>query len=419
MTTKLDFSNASILVFGDIMLDSYWRGSTERISPEAPVPVVNISNIIKKPGAAANVALNIHALGAQVTLLGLCGNDQEGYELETLLKSYNIKSSILKDDQLKTITKLRVSANSQQLIRLDFEESYTNSCKKLLLEQFETLLSDVNYVVLSDYAKGTLTDVAVLIQCCRSKGVPVIIDPKGNDYSKYKGASLLTPNEKEFETIVGQCESESVFFEKGMNLLKCLGLDSLLVTRGAKGMTYFQKQREPLNLPTKAKSVYDVTGAGDTVISILSTCLASGIDIEQALSLSNYGAGIVVGQLGATAITKDDLTKMYHDTSPLSYIALATILKGHIAKKERFLIYNYADIKHSEDWLQLHQKKNQNIYIYIVIDSTTKTIHEAQQIFDFCQSFDCIDNVASLTPNETIDIKNIFTSYIFSKTCNI
>lgn len=304
--TLPDFTAARILVVGDVMLDRYWFGETGRISPEAPVPIVNISNIDNRPGGAGNVALNIASLGGQVTLLGITGNDEAAKTLEQQLAAASVAHDLCMLDHLSTIIKLRVISRHQQLIRLDFEEKLINASKEPLLDRFKKHLPQTNLVILSDYNKGTLSDTQTFIQLARAANVAVIVDPKSTDFSIYQGASIVTPNFKEFEAVVGRCHHEKDIHEKGLALLKKYNIGALLITRGEDGMTLIQAD-DIAHLPAYAREVFDVTGAGDTVIGMLGTAVAAGIDLIQATALANLAASLVVNKLGAATVTPPEL----------------------------------------------------------------------------------------------------------------
>lgn len=304
--TLPDFSQASILVLGDVMLDRYWFGDTSRISPEAPVPIVKIDGADNRPGGAGNVALNIAALGAKVTLLGLTGNDEAAKTLEQQLEAAAVQHDFCKSDQIATIIKLRVISRHQQIIRLDFEEKLAQQNKAELIEKFKQHLNHVNLVILSDYSKGTLSDPQVFIELARAANVPVLVDPKSTDYNIYRSASIITPNFKEFESVVGHCEHEHEILSKGRELLKKFNLESLLVTRGEAGMTLIQAN-DVTHLPAYAREVFDVTGAGDTVIGVLGAAYSAGVSLVQATTLANLAASIVVGKLGAATVSTPEL----------------------------------------------------------------------------------------------------------------
>lgn len=299
------FSRAKVLVAGDVMLDRYWYGDALRISPEAPVPVVHVSQIKECAGGAGNVALNIASLGAQAHLLGIIGTDEAGESLKGHLE--NINGHFQHESSVPTITKLRVIGQNQQLIRLDFEKTLAPINKTFLEEQYRDLLPQMNAVILSDYGKGTLTSIHHFIEKARQANIPVFVDPKGMDFARYRGASLLTPNLKEFELVVGHCETEEMLAEKGIALMHSLDLGALIITRGSKGMTILRHDASPLNLSAVAREVYDVTGAGDTVVAVLACAIAAGQSLPQAAAIANIAAGIVVGHVGAASVTVAEL----------------------------------------------------------------------------------------------------------------
>ncbi|WP_371186469.1 bifunctional D-glycero-beta-D-manno-heptose-7-phosphate kinase/D-glycero-beta-D-manno-heptose 1-phosphate adenylyltransferase HldE [Thalassotalea maritima] len=304
-----NFSHARVLVVGDVMLDRYWSGPTGRISPEAPVPVVKISGREERPGGAANVALNIAALGGQVTLSGITGKDDVAQALDTRLSSMDVICQFMQHESVPTITKLRVLSRNQQLLRLDFEESLHHLDKGALSHFVAENIRQHHLLLLSDYDKGTLSEVQELIAIARQQNVPVVVDPKGSDFAKYRGATLITPNMAEFEEVVGPCRDENEIVEKGQQLLIDLELQALLVTRSEKGMTLIRPDMPELHIPTQAKEVYDVTGAGDTVIATLALALAAGSSYCQASALANIAAGIVVGKLGTSTVSEVEIAQ--------------------------------------------------------------------------------------------------------------
>jgi len=301
-----DFSEASVLVIGDVMLDRYWFGETRRISPEAPVPVVKISSADNRPGGAGNVALNIAALGAKVTLLGITGHDEAANILEEQLSAASVDHHLCKHADLSTIIKLRVISRHQQLIRLDFEEKTTAIHHDLLIERYKQSIQQANLIILSDYQKGTLSDPQSLIAIANEAGIPVLVDPKSDDYSIYANAAIITPNYKEFEAVVGTCRSEQEIIQKGRQLLERFNIQSLLITRGENGMTLIQRE-DTAHLPAYAREVFDVTGAGDTVIGVLGTAVAANVSLLQATALANLAASLAVGKLGAATVSPDEL----------------------------------------------------------------------------------------------------------------
>lgn len=303
------FDQARVVVAGDVMLDRYWHGPTSRISPEAPVPVVKIEHEENRPGGAGNVALNIAALGASAVLAGVTGEDEAASILQQSLSAAGVECSFQAVAESQTITKLRILSRHQQLIRMDFESGFAKADEHQFQSQVEGLLSGASILVLSDYGKGALKNHQNLIQAAKKHKIPVLVDPKGSDFSIYRGASLITPNLSEFEAVVGPCPDESTLVTKGFALLKELDIDALLVTRGEQGMTLLRTGEQVLHLPARAREVFDVTGAGDTVISVLAASLAAGEELPQATALANLAASIVVGKLGTAAISAPELRR--------------------------------------------------------------------------------------------------------------
>ncbi|PLV60870.1 bifunctional D-glycero-beta-D-manno-heptose-7-phosphate kinase/D-glycero-beta-D-manno-heptose 1-phosphate adenylyltransferase HldE, partial [Erwinia sp. B116] len=310
--TLPDFKRAAVLVVGDVMLDRYWHGPTSRISPEAPVPVVKVEQIEERPGGAANVAMNIASLGAGSRLVGLTGNDDAARVLNTTLGGVNVACDFVTVPTHPTITKLRVLSRSQQLIRLDFEEGFDGVDPQPMHDRIAQALPHTGALVLSDYAKGALSSVEAIISLAREAGVPVLVDPKGTDFGRYHGATLLTPNLSEFEAVVGKCKSEAEIVERGTALMQQHALSALLVTRSENGMTLLQPGKAPFHLPTQAQEVFDVTGAGDTVIGVLAAALAAGNTLEESCFLANAAAGVVVGKLGTSTVSTVELENAIH-----------------------------------------------------------------------------------------------------------
>lgn len=295
-----------ILIAGDVMLDRYWFGEVNRISPEAPVPIVRVEKRDERLGGAANVARNAAALGLQVGLLGVIGNDEAGDIVENILTQTGIQSYLSRDQAISTIIKLRVVGRQQQLLRIDFEERPTEHVLQDKLSRFNALIADYDLIILSDYNKGSLVNVAAMISAAREAGKVVLVDPKGSDFSRYAGATLLTPNKSELRLIVGDWNSEAELTEKAQNLRSKLKLDALLLTRSEEGMSLYS-EGSVLHAPALAREVYDVSGAGDTVIATMAVALASGVAIPEAMNLANRAAGIVVGKLGTATVTKEEL----------------------------------------------------------------------------------------------------------------
>lgn len=295
-----------VLVVGDIMLDRYWFGEVNRISPEAPVPVVRVERTEDRLGGAANVARNVAALGAVTALLGVVGTDEAGDTVQRLLRESGIDARLTRDPAIATIIKLRVIGRQQQLLRIDFEQPPSDAVLRDKLTQFNTLVPGYDVIVLSDYAKGSLVNVRDMISAARRLGKTVLVDPKGEDFSPYAGASVLTPNMSELKRIIGACSSEQQLTDKAQQLRASLQLEALLVTRSEEGMTLYTEQ-EVVHMPAQAREVYDVSGAGDTVIATLAVMLAAGRPIAEAVAVANRAGGIVVGKLGTATVTREEL----------------------------------------------------------------------------------------------------------------
>jgi D-glycero-beta-D-manno-heptose-7-phosphate kinase len=299
-------SRTRVLVVGDVMLDRYWFGEVERISPEAPVPVVRIARNEERPGGAANVARNAAALGAQVTLISVVGDDEPGQALERLLAAERVRTSLHRDAALPTTVKLRVIARQQQLLRIDFETTPSHEVLATKLADYERTLPDFDVVVLSDYGKGGLAHIARMIELARARGTPVLVDPKGEDYLRYRGATMLTPNRVEFRQVVGRWRNEAELATKAQSLRAELALEALLITRAEEGMSLFTAEGA-LHIPAQAREVFDVSGAGDTVIATLGVLLGAGADFANAVRIANQAAGIVVGKLGTAVVHPEEL----------------------------------------------------------------------------------------------------------------
>ena len=306
MLTLPDCTNAHVLVVGDVMLDRYWFGDVSRISPEAPVPVVHVQRTEERPGGAANVARNIASLGGKATLLSVVGDDEAGRSLAALLAHERVTTQFHQDPQLPTTVKLRVIGRQQQLLRIDFETLPSREVLEDKLGDFESLVDGVDAVILSDYGKGGLTHVSKMIEAARRHGKRILIDPKGDDFSKYRGASLLTPNRGEFREVAGRWKSEQELAAKAEALRTSLDLEALLVTRSEEGMTLFTAAGAT-HEPTRAREVFDVSGAGDTVIGTLGLMLAAGLSMADAMHIANLAAGIVVGKLGTATASREEI----------------------------------------------------------------------------------------------------------------
>jgi rfaE bifunctional protein kinase chain/domain len=296
---------ARVLVVGDVMLDRYWFGDVSRISPEAPVPVVRFRQQEERLGGAANVANNCVQLGARTQLLSVTGADEAGDRLAQMVEDAGIKASLHRDPRTPTTVKLRV-LSKQQLLRVDFETAPSGEALASKLADFKAALPACNVVILSDYGKGGLAHIAKMIGMARAAGKRVLVDPKGDDWSRYKGAHLVTPNRQELADVVGTWKSESDLERRARRLRVQLGLEALLLTRGGEGMTLYSRKK-PVHVKAEAREVFDVSGAGDTVIATLATMLASGVRLEQAMRIANRAGGIKVAKLGTAVVTRKEL----------------------------------------------------------------------------------------------------------------
>jgi rfaE bifunctional protein kinase chain/domain len=297
---------ARVLVVGDAMLDRYWFGAVERISPEAPVPVVRVSREEERLGGAANVALNAKTVGAQVTLLTVVGQDEPARKLQALLEAQGVSTLLGHDPQLYTIVKLRVIGRNQQLIRVDFENAPDHEVLHSMLADYERVLPQFDAVLFSDYGKGGLTHIPRMIELARAAGKPVLVDPKGSDYTRYAGATAITPNRAELAQVIGAWRDEAQLHERAQALRNELGLEGLVLTRSEEGMSLFDAEGHT-HVPAQAREVFDVTGAGDTVIATLAVMLAAGLPLRDAMPIANRAGSIVVGKFGTASVSYDEL----------------------------------------------------------------------------------------------------------------
>ncbi|MDB5943955.1 MAG: ADP-heptose synthase-like protein [Ramlibacter sp.] len=304
--SKQQLAKASVLVVGDAMLDRYWHGAVDRISPEAPVPVVKVSREEERVGAAANVAYNVITLGARASFLGVVGDDEPGRKLEALLRETGIATHLKRDPGLRTTVKLRVIGRHQQLLRMDFESEPDHEALASQTEIFAQLAPAHGAVLFSDYGKGGLAHIPAMISAARAAGQPVLVDPKGSDYARYSGATVITPNRAELQQVVGSWRDADELARKAQRLRAELELDALLVTLGEDGMTLFDA-KGALHVDAQAREVFDVTGAGDTVIATLATLVAAGMDMRHAMPLANKAGGIVVGKFGTATVSYEEL----------------------------------------------------------------------------------------------------------------
>jgi D-beta-D-heptose 7-phosphate kinase/D-beta-D-heptose 1-phosphate adenosyltransferase len=370
-----DFHNAQVLVVGDLMLDRYWYGDTSRISPEAPVPVVHVGDAEERPGGAGNVALNIAALGGHATVVGLTGDDEPANALAARLSQVGVDCQFERLVGSATITKLRVLSRHQQLLRMDFEDGFSGYNSAGLLQRVEANLDAAGVVIFSDYGKGSLQDIEKLVTLVRFKGKPLVIDPKGTDFNRYRGATLLTPNMAEFEAVVGKCIDEEDLVQKAEKLRVTLELDALLITRSEKGMTLIRGAEQPFNIPTKAREVFDVTGAGDTVIAVLAAAMAAGQSIAQAMMLSNLAAGVVVGKLGTAHATVAELQRAIRESDTVqrgvvSEAQLLDLVKEAQAHGETVVMTNGCfDILHAGHVAYLRQARELGDRLIVAVNS--------------------------------------------------
>ncbi len=355
------------------MLDEYWFGETQRISPEAPVPVVQRRETQARAGGAANVAANLAALGVETTMVAIVGDDAPGAAVRAALQQAGVRPELVVATGRRTAHKLRVLAQQQQLIRLDAEESLAGAAAELGA-RFAQCLPEAEAVVLSDYAKGTLARVAELIAACRSAGVPVLVDPKGRDFEKYRGASVLTPNQSEFLAVAGPCESEADFLSRGTQMCAELELDALLVTRGAKGMSLFRADAEPVSLSAHAREVFDVTGAGDTVIATMAAALAAGCTHEEAAGLANVAAGVAIAKIGVATVSRAELRFALHrrgrgNGGVVDLESLVDVVSEARARGDRVVFTNGCfDILHAGHVAYLEEAKTLGDYLIVGVN---------------------------------------------------
>ncbi|MCZ6559983.1 MAG: bifunctional D-glycero-beta-D-manno-heptose-7-phosphate kinase/D-glycero-beta-D-manno-heptose 1-phosphate adenylyltransferase HldE [Gammaproteobacteria bacterium] len=375
------FADTNVLVAGDVMLDRYWFGPCSRISPEAPVPVVRVTSNQERAGGAANVAVNLASLGVKTRLLGITGDDDASYSLQSLLAHQGVEVEFMRMPDIPTTTKLRVISRNQQLLRMDFEEAPHPSHGSSLEQQISAALPEHGVIVLSDYAKGTLGNVQEVIAACRERDLVVLVDPKGSDFSRYAGATALTPNLSEFESVVGPCEDLQQLEEKGRALRQQLGLGFLLLTRSGEGMTLIPESGAAIHLPAETREVYDVTGAGDTVVAVLAAGLAAGQSPEDAARLSNLAAGLVVRKLGVASVGADELRMALHQRGKggrdlVDRDSLETLVRDAQTRGERVVMTNGCfDILHAGHVAYLEEAKTLGDRLVVAVnddDSVTR-----------------------------------------------
>ena len=369
-----DFSRVTVLVVGDVMLDDYWFGPTSRISPEAPVPVVRVTHSQSRAGGAANVAINLASLGVRTTLTGIVGRDANGSTLARLLRESGVAADLIQSTSQPTITKLRVLSRNQQLIRLDTEDTYPLSDVSGLPGMLERHLPKAGICIFSDYAKGTLAEIQRLIGICRQRGVAVLVDPKGSDFARYRGASLLTPNLSEFEEVVGPTSGDEDMVERARALREALDIDALLITLGERGMAVITAGEEAVFLPARARQVFDVTGAGDTVIATLAAGLGAGQTLHEAAELANLAAGLVVGKIGVAAVTPSELRLALHEHGQggrglLSRSEVRQIAAEVRSRGERLVMTNGCfDILHAGHVAYLEEAKRRGDRLLVAVN---------------------------------------------------
>ncbi|MGZ8135689.1 MAG: bifunctional D-glycero-beta-D-manno-heptose-7-phosphate kinase/D-glycero-beta-D-manno-heptose 1-phosphate adenylyltransferase HldE [Methylococcaceae bacterium] len=411
LATIPEFDKARIIVIGDVMLDRYWSGQAARISPEAPVPVVQVKSIEDRVGGAGNVALNIAKLGGKVTLLGVVGNDAESEILTQLLEAQGVVCDFIVQSSLRTICKLRIMAQHQQLIRVDFEESPLTFNRELLRTRLYKHFSNNDVVVFSDYGKGTLTDVSNYIVEAKAQGLKTLVDPKGRDYSRYAQADLITPNLAELQAVVGACKNEKDLLEKGLDLLRQQLIRTLLCTRGEAGMTLIQEDHVH-SLPAQAKDVFDVTGAGDTVIAVMALGMALNMPLPEAMYLANLAGGIVVGKLGTSTVSMLELTRAMHgDKDSLYGIVsedeLVRIMAKAKAHNERIIMTNGCfDLLHVGHVTYLEQAKSLGDRLIVAVNSDesvkrlkgdSRPINGLQERMTVLAALACVDWVVAFS----------------------
>lgn len=402
-----DFSSARILVMGDVMLDRYWSGQTSRISPEAPVPVVKVKNIEERVGGAANVALNIAKLGGNVTLIGVIGDDSEGEQLQRLLLAEGVKCDFIVDSTQHTICKLRVMAQHQQLLRIDFEETPLNFNHADLSARLLVHTKTNDVVVFSDYGKGTLENVANYISLSKKAGLKTLVDPKGTDYGRYANADLITPNLGELKAVVGEGEIETII-ERGRELVSKQKIDTLLLTRGESGMSCVT-QDSTYSLPAQAKDVFDVTGAGDTVIAVMALGLAIDLALNDAMYLANLAAGIVVGKVGTSTVSMFELTREMHTHRDIFGVVsedeLSQAMQRAKAHGEKLVMTNGCfDLLHIGHITYLQQAKALGNRLIVAVNSdesvkmlkgNSRPINDLQARMSILAALECVDWVVS------------------------
>lgn len=421
MSIKLpDYSAINVLVAGDLMLDRYWNGSTQRISPEAPVPVVLVDSFEERPGGAGNVARSITALGARCSLAALLGADDAADQLEKLLALAKVSMLCVKDPTAKTVAKLRVLSRNQQLIRLDFEGVFSEESIEELTTKICDEIKSHNVIILSDYKKGALSNISQIVNTANSVSVNTFVDPKGNDFSKYKNVTAITPNQSEFMAVVGEVNSEEQLIEKGSRLLNDLNLTALIITRSEKGVSLIEKSGNAINIPARAKEVFDVTGAGDTFISVVAASYAAGSSFEAAVKIANAAASVVVGKLGASTVSCNEIeSELNRSSQILGKITSQEVLLGKIkdlrADGKKIVMTNGCfDILHSGHVEYLSKAKELGDVLIVALNSDNSVkrlkgssrpinkIKERMTVLSSLQAVDWLVEFGQDTPLELI-----------------
>jgi len=412
--------NANVVVVGDLMLDRYWEGDTSRISPEAPVPVIHVQKEYHKAGGAGNVVLNIATLQGKATVVAIVGQDDNAKELKSILSNAKVNCQFILSKTHPTVTKLRVLSQHQQLIRADFEKNFEDTHKAALEKLFVKQLPKASAVILSDYGKGTLSHPQALINAAKKYKIPVLVDPKGNDFTRYKGATLITPNLKEFELVAGPCKDDKTLIQKAREVIKQCKLSALLITLGARGMMLVPNKGDAIHIPTQARDVFDVTGAGDTVIAVMAMALGTGHDYETSMKYANAAAGVVVGKLGTATVTPEELHDAMHNTSHIrtgmmtKAEALNAVAKAK-AQDEKIVFTNGCfDILHAGhvDYLQAARAYGDRLIVAVNTDSSVKKlkgesrpVNSLEDRMRILEALDCVDWVvpfAEDTPAQLI-----------------
>jgi D-beta-D-heptose 7-phosphate kinase/D-beta-D-heptose 1-phosphate adenosyltransferase len=415
-----DFSQTKILVAGDLMLDRYWSGNTRRISPEAPVPVVLIKDFEERSGGAGNVAQSITALGGQCALAALLGEDEAAEQLEKMLQRENVTLHSIKDPIAKTVAKLRVLSRNQQLIRLDFEAGFSEESVTKLTSIICDELERYNVLILSDYNKGALKHVSEIISKANAMGTSVFVDPKGSNFSKYKNVTAITPNYSEFTSVVGEINNEQDLVEKGQHLLNELNLSALVITRSNKGVTLLEKSGKTVNVPARAKEVFDVTGAGDTFISVLAASYAAGSSFEEAVNIANAAASVVVGKLGAATVSTNEIDNELNGSRQilnkiLSKNQLLEEVKQHRADDKKVVMTNGCfDILHAGHVEYLSKAKELGDILIVAVNSDQSVgknkgpsrpinnVRDRMSVLSALQAVDWVVEFDQETPEELI-----------------